>query len=292
MGGDLTATPESLRRLATAHMQAGRDLMHGGRPEAVGRALALFDRAVAIRRGLSTRGALDDYDLAGAWLNRAEALLVLGAPGHLDSAVRATDEAVALLERWPQVRDARMTLRLATALQNRAVALRRLQREPWRVTNDLFRAIALLDTIADADPHVGTRSAAVWVNIADVQAGESDPAAWQRALQSAECALARVAGLEGTEHEAAFIAVQARRIYCQAAARCLAFGEPDVRADLVGATSDAAEDALRLIAHWSGRDHAGRLNGDDLFEFGRLLYGEYQPQFLAEFEAEFSRRSS
>jgi hypothetical protein len=53
--------------------------------------------------------------------------------------------------------------------------------------------------------------------------------------------------------------------------------------------TDAVDDGLALARRWEQRGVDGfREIADDLFRFGALVYGRYQPQFLGEFIADHS----
>ncbi|MGC4084468.1 MAG: hypothetical protein QM736_20720 [Vicinamibacterales bacterium] len=289
---------EALRQVATAHMQRGRDLVATGERDALRRAVTLFDRAISIRRGTAAAAPAGRYDSAGAWLNRAEALLALGDPGSLDAALQALDEAVPLLETLPLDADPRYRRRLVVALQNRAIVRRRIGHDTWKALPDLFKALDVIETDAGLGVDDGrVARAAVWVNVADAQRAEPDPEAWRRAVVSAQRAVTILDGIEEHDVRAAGIGVMARHVCCEAAALWLARMSSETAAsgfgscaDIVHAASDAVDEALGLIGRWERRGvDTFRATGDDLFEFGRRWYGCYQPQFLAEFEAEHSR---
>ena len=270
-------------------MQRGRDLMAAGGGDAAHRALVLFDRAIAIRRGFPLDDSRNRYDLAGAWLNRAEALLAIDDAVSVETALRAFDVAVPLLEGLPFDQDSRYLRRLAVALQNRAIGRRRSGREAWKAVPDLFLALGALDTPAGRTlEDARTLQATIWVNLADAQLAERDWVAWHRAIQSTECALALLRSTEKEDTNAAGIGVRARRTCCQAAARCLARVDMPKRDEVVHAATDAVDDALALIAHWEQRGVSSfRSVAADLLEFGRQAYGTYQPQFARQFDQDY-----
>ena len=281
-------TDEALRRLATAQMQRGRDLVGEGGGHALRRATVLFDRAIAIRRGLAASGTpRDRYDLAGAWLNKAEALLALEAASPSDRVLDAFDAAIEMLTAVAG-RDRRSTTRLALALQNRALVKRRRPADAWQTASDLFRAIAVLSGEGEVQPDLWTLEATIWANVADAQLDEPEPAAWHRAIESAAVALERVRLVERDDEASCAAGLKARHVACRAHCRLLSRPTTPEPQDLVGRLTDIAEDGLRLARHWQDRGTV-RFDGfaQDFFALGRRVYEQYQPHFVAEYDEEF-----
>ncbi|MGE3178246.1 MAG: hypothetical protein AB7O32_12335 [Vicinamibacterales bacterium] len=283
---------------ASALVRLGLSLLESTAMPDVPRALACFDRALAVRLALP----VDDspilrYDLGGVWLNRADALLRT-APPRVDEAVRSFDAAIELLERLPHEGDPRFSRRLAIAHQNRGLAHR--SRNPAATASavmDFVRAIDVLerDTCAaliDRDPLMAT----VWVNLADLQVDEETTDAWRRAVQSADQARRLIAGRERSDLAASAVGLKARHVCCRALARCLttaaeAAATANIPSDLdddVHAATDAAEEGLDLARFWETRGVTRhREVSHDLFRFGLQVYSAFQPQFVAEFAFDY-----
>jgi len=252
-------------------------------------ALLYFDCALELRRRLPTEAPMHAYGLAACWLNRAEALTRLG-PAHRESALRAYDEALALLGPLPLGDDERFGKRLAIAHQNRALVLA-AQNPPATVDaiSDLVNAIAVLDQAVAMDtPEREYLLAVVWMNLANIQASEATSVSELAAREAAWQALALVKAHEHEDAATAEAGLKARHVLCHIAARRLsveAESEP-VMADVHDAT-DLADEGLGLVREWERRgvDRFRNL-AIDLFRFGARVYACYQPHFLHEFLSE------
>ena len=252
-------------------------------------ALVCFDQALELRRRLPMELPIHAYGLAACWLNRAEALTVLG-PGYHPLALRAYDEALALLRSLPLGADHRFSKRRAIAHQNRALLLA-AQNPPAKADAiaGLKEAIAVLDQ-AEAMP-ADERDyllAVVWMNLANIQLpGDkitSDQAAWEAARRALEL----VKATENKDVAAAEAGLKARHVLCHIAARRLSI-EPlskTFMADVHDAT-DLADEGLDLVRKWERRGiNSFRNLASDLFRFGARVYAHYQPHFLNEFVSE------
>ncbi len=277
---------------ATALVRRGLGLLATGRKDDAVRALACVDAALAIRRTLPSDDAASRFDLAGAWMNRAEALAAIDPHAHATAVVAAYDAAVPLLDSLPPADDPRFPRRLATALQNRVLARRRQDPHAWTAVPDLIRALNVLETSAGGSADV--MLAAIWVNLADAQLAEPVESAWRRAIESAQRALDLLGSHEDADVDAAAVGLKARHVCCQAAARRLAHAVDGAQAGpALHVATDAADGGLALIARWEARGVARfRPFTEDFFEFGRRVYGAFQPQFVAEFEADHGRKST
>jgi hypothetical protein len=252
-------------------------------------ALLYFDRAFELRRRLPMEEPMHAYGLAACWLNRAEALTRLG-PAHHALALRAYDEALALLCSLPLGGDARFSKRLAIAYQNRALVLA-AQNPPAtaEAIAALVDAIAVLDRAEAMDaPERDYLLAVVWMNLANIQASEativSDLAAWEAALR----ALVLVKAREYEDAAAAEAGLKARHVLCHIAARRLSVqAESETVMANVHDATDLADEGLALVREWERRgvDRFRNL-ASDLFRFGALVYANYQPHFLHEFLSE------
>jgi len=283
---------------ASALVRFGLSLLDSGATPDATRALACFDRALAIRLALPVGDSpILQYDLGGAWLNRADALLRV-APARIDEAIRSFDAAIELLERLPPEGDPRYSRRLAIAHQNRGLAHR--SRSPAATASavmDFVRAIDVLErhtcaALVDRDPLMAT----VWVNLADLQVDEETTDAWRRAVQSAHQARRLIADRERSDLAASAVGLKARHACCRALARCLtaaaeAADTANIPAALDGdvhAATDAVEEGLDLARLWETRGVTRhRELSHDLFRFGLQVYSAFQPQFVAEFAFDY-----
>jgi hypothetical protein len=251
--------------------------------------LVYFDRALELRRRLPTEVPMHAHGLAACCLNRAEALTRLG-PAHHALALRAYDEALALLRLLPLGDDGRFAKRLAIAHQNRALVL--AAQNPPETANAmaaLVDAIAVLDHAEATDvPDRDYLLAVVWMNLANLRASEATIASDLAASEAARRALALVKTQEHEDVAAAEAGLKARHVLCHIAARRLAVQAESetIMADVHEAT-DLADEGLELVHEWERRgiDRFRNL-ASDLFRFGARVYAHYQPHFLHEFFSE------
>jgi hypothetical protein len=252
-------------------------------------ALLYFDCALALRRRLPIKVPIHAYGLAACWLNRAEALTRLG-PINRARALRAYDEALALLHPLPLGDEARFSKRLAIALQNQALVLA-AQDPPATVSAmaALVDAIAVLDRAETMDStERNYLLAVVWMNLANLQASEETIASDLAAREAAQRTLALVKTHEHEDAATAEAGLKARHVLCRIAARRLSaqVENETVMANVHEAT-DLADEGLELVREWERRgvDRFRELAAD-LLRFGGRVYARYQPHFLHEFLGE------
>jgi hypothetical protein len=278
---------EATDACASWFMKEGIRLMHSGNDADT--ALVYFDRALELRRRLPTEVPMHAYGLAACWLNRAEALTSLGASHHA-LALRAYDEALALLRPLPLGDDARYYRRLAIAHQNRGLVL--AAQSPLALADAIA---ALIDAIAVLD-HAETMDAAerdnllavVWMNLANLQASEAALVSDLAARESARRVLALVQAHEHQDAAAALTGLESRHVLCQIVARRLSVqAESETVMEDVHDATDLADEGLALVREWERRgiDRFRNL-ASDLFRFGARVYAYYQPHFLDEFISE------
>jgi hypothetical protein len=282
---------DEINSQASAWVREGLQLLDDGGRDSVQSALALFERALDVRRRLPvTASPLLQYDLAGTWLNRAAALMQLDELAHSPEALRCGDEAIAVMRQLPLALDPRFPRRLAIAFQNRGlVHLAQGPQANYRAIQDFIDAIAVLES--EESEAIEDRQyllSALWVSLADIQANGNNDAAWRRAVESASHGRALVGDAAFVHLAAADVSLKGCHVCCRALARCLSSAAAsEVLSDDVHAATDAAEDGLRLVAHWEQQGvRVFDAIGLDLFAFGSRVYEAYQPQFLAEFQAE------
>jgi len=278
---------QAIDAVASLFMKEGIRLMHSGNQADT--ALLYFDRALELRRRLPPEVPIYAYGLAACWLNRAEALTSLGVAHHA-LALRAYDEALALLRPLPLGDDARFPRRLAIAHQNRAVVL--AAQNPPATADAIAALVYAIEVLDDAEtmdaPERDYLRAVVWMNLANLQASESTIVSDLAARAAARRALALV---QAHEHEGVALAeagLKARHVLCQIVARQLSVqAKSETVMEDVHKATDLADEGLNLVREWERRgiDRFRKL-ASDLFRFGARVYAHYQPHFLDEFISE------
>ncbi len=275
-------------------MEEGIRLMQSGNDtDATDAALLCFDLALELRRRLPTDVPVHSWGLAACWLNRAEALTRLG-PAYHTLTLHAYDEALTLLRPLPLGDDPRFSKRLAIAHQNRALVL--AAQNPPAMADAiaaLVDAIAVLDHAETMDePEREYLLAAVWMNLANIQASEAAIVSDLAAQEAARRALALVKAQEHENAAAAEVGLKARHVLCHIVARRLSVQtkketERDTVPEDVHNATDLADEGLSLVREWEQRSVDRFRNlASDLFRFGARVYACYQPHFLHEFLSE------
>jgi tetratricopeptide (TPR) repeat protein len=281
---------QGIEAQASLFMKRGIRLLAAGESNATIEALALFDRALDLRRRLPFETVPRfGYGLAACWLNRAEALMQLqGADVDRTSlAIRAYDEAIRLLRKLPLHEDVRFPRRLAIAYQNRGLVLHVGHSNLAGARAAFLEAIAVLnDDCSVLIPDRQYLLGAIWLNVANACASVSDVESTAIAQNAARRALALVADLEAREPSAAEVGLKARHVLCQTLVPVLshAIMNGEVMPDDVHDATDAADEGLGLVRQW---ERAGIVRfrdiANDLFAFGTRVYARFQPHFLDEF---------
>jgi tetratricopeptide (TPR) repeat protein len=285
---ELASAPVRNREASTL-MKRGLACLEAGTRTALTEAIAFFDRAIAIRRGLPLdRHPMFRYGLAAGWMNRADALTRLGGPDDLDAAVAAYDEALAALDDLPLDGSPLFRRRFAMAWQNRGLAAERRDRPSAldEAAQSFDAAIAALSAPgADAIDDRDVLLAVAWMNRARVHVAADTPEESEYARLAAHTASALVRNIEHSDELAANVAMQARHVLCRAMARALERRPPGtVPADQLAEATDAVDEGMALARYWERRGvDRFRPIAFDLFRFGVRLYHAHQPQFLNEF---------
>jgi tetratricopeptide (TPR) repeat protein len=273
-------------------MKRGIGLLAAIGAEAVPEALRCFDDARALRHGLP----IDEvpvfrYGLAACWLNRGEALMLQGDAASAVEAIEACDQAIALLRDLPLNADPRYPRRLAIAHQNRGLAL--LAEDPSQLPSaiDAFTAaIAVLESEPGSLVADGRYlQAAVYLNLANARAWEQTFDADLLARDAAVHAMLLVASAEAHDAAAAEVGLKARHVRCRTVSRQMT--RASVRDLLakedVHQATDLVDEGLALAHAWERRGvDQFRALALELFQFGAVVYGRYQPHFLIEFVLE------
>ena len=279
----MTDDPNDIDAQASVLMKSGIRLFDEGSTEGAAEALGYFDRALSLRRRLPIDAVPTfRYGLAACLLNRADALVRLGGDDNLSEALGAYDEAASLLQALPLSEDPRFPRRLAMAHQNRGVALQIRDAADPRAVAAFAEALTVLGapeaaSIADRQYLQG----ATLVNLAN--AWTSMPAEGAApARQAATDAMILVADSEAADVDAAEVGLKARHVLCRTVARQLSTSGP--LSDGVHEATDAVDDGLRLVRLWEQKGVARfRPVAADLFHFGAIVYGTFQPHFLEEY---------
>nr|ADC35928.1 hypothetical protein [uncultured bacterium 70] len=269
---------------ASVLMKSGIRLFDEGSAEAAAEALGYFDRALLLRRTLPIDAVpVFRYGLAACLLNRADALVRLGGDDNLSDALGAYDEASSLLQALPLSDDPRFPRRLAMAHQNRGVALQIRDAADPRAVAAFGEALTVLGapeaaSIADRQYLQG----ATLANLANAWTSRQEEGAAVSARQAATDAMVLVAETEAADVDAAEVGLKARHVLCRTVARQLSTTGP--LSDGVHEATDAVDDGLRLVRLWEQKGvEQFRPIAADLFRFGAMVYGTFQPHFLEEF---------
>jgi hypothetical protein len=281
---------DAINAAASVLMKRGIALMNdaGTGSSGVVEALDCFERALDMRRQLPVETIpMLAYSLAACWLNRADALVRLGAE-KIGLALTSYDEGIALLRRLPLHEDPRFPRRLAIAHQNRGLALRaRTPPADAPATLAFAEAVAVLDRDESASiPDRQQLLATVWTNLAIARSEEATETSESLAREAALRAIALVSSLEASDADSAEVGLKARHVLCRTLAARLPLTRPAGASmpDDVHEATDLADDGLALVRTWE-REGVTRFRrlACDLFRFGARVYRAYQPQFLKEF---------
>lgn len=234
----------------------------------------------------NTNGQAALRDLGIAWMNRGHGQLLLNNPTGDAAALLAYEQAIALLRNLPLAENPSWANSLGAACMNHGQLLHRVHGTA-RATDALAAfdaAEAALRPLQAADQVWPRRNlAGTLINRANLLLDlhlQAESAAIARE------ALARCAPFEATEAIDADLALKARRALCDALGHLLVTPGADQPA-LAAEASDAVDDAMALIRHWTARGATGfQLLAERFFFYGTQLYRIHQPHFLAEFLAE------
>ncbi len=273
--------------LADLCTQRGIALLHIGSPATLTQALTCFDRAIEIRRPLLAPGELwDHYCLVAAWMNRGD---VLSRLDRLDEALKAYDEAFALMEGIPLRDQPLFRRRFVIACLNRGSLFlaRNLPGDPELAAQSSDEALATLQSASGDKAVEKILAASAWANRAAAFARLNTAASVESARQSSREAVTQVAATEGHDTHAAEAGIKARHALCLAVVKLItAKIGSGLRETLVNEALQAVNDGLCLCLcrAWEHR-HVDRFQAlaDELFHFGARLSELYRPHALGEY---------
>ncbi|MEO6993609.1 MAG: hypothetical protein ABI273_08260 [Lacunisphaera sp.] len=200
-----------------------------------------------------------------------------------DEAVRAYDEAIALLDNDSVSTDSSLRNSIGAAWMNRGHALQRrgLREGTVAALESYDRAIALLETLPlNENQFFAINLAAALLNRAQALL----------ALPTPEATAAHAAGTKAlklmvenarTDPTAADIALKTYHALCAALSQQLSRSPSPA---LIAETGDTIDDALALVRHWETQGVESIRPFEIVFyRFGARFYLSHQPQFIAEF---------
>lgn len=249
--------------------------------ESVANAVQSYRRAIEL---LTTQpGEQVRKELGIAWMNFGNARQKETDPLASEEAVRAYDDAIALLDDNSVPNDSASRNSVGAAWMNRGHALqRRGLREGIAAALESYdRAIALLETLPlNENEFFAINLAAALLNRAQALLALPTPEA-TAAHAAGNKALKLVIETARTDPMAADIALKTYHALCAALSQRLS-RSPD--AALIAETSDTIDDALTLVRHWEAQGvQAIRPFEIVFYRFGARFYLSHRPQFIAEF---------
>jgi len=289
MNGNQTAReqqpPEIRNSMASGWMKRGIALLNENTTASLAASLPWFEGAIEVRSTLPlNENSWYRYVLAAGWMNRGDALTRLGSRENFVEAVRSYDQALVLLRTLDLEANPLFRKRLALAWMNRGISLQEQRTSMSSALASFDETIAVLSNsgapkVADNRPIL----ACALMNRGNALLNLTPPAP-ARARESAEQALALIAGAEEEDLLAAETGLKARHILCRSIASQLAEGTATAHEDLVAAATDAADDGMKLARHWEARGESRfRDLAAELFRFGASAYQMHQSHFLTEF---------
>lgn len=281
-------SPEVRNAQASKWMKRGLALLDENTTASLTNSLRWFGAAIELRRTLPLHEKpWYRYVLAAGWMNRGDALTRLGSGENLAEAVHSYDQALALLQTLEAESNPLFRKRLALAWMNRGITLQaqgtsgsvRAALESFDNAIAVLRDPLLLEC-AEARPVLASALANRSNALLRIK-----PPSPTSARESAEQALALIAGDEERDLLAAETGLKARHTICRAVAVQLADRTGTIASeDLVAAVTDAVDDGMKLARHWETRgERRFRDLVRELFRFGARAYQMHQPHFLTEF---------
>ncbi len=249
--------------------------------ESVANAVQSYRRAIELLAAQPNEQVRKELGLA--WMNFGNARQKEPDPLASEEAVRAYDDAIALLHDDSVPNDSALRNSIGAAWMNRGHALQRrgLRDGTIAALDSYDQAIALLETLPlNENQFFAINLAAALLNRAQALLALPTPEAIA-AHTAGSKALKLVIETARTDPTAADIALKTYHALSAALSHLLA-RNPD--AALIAETSDTIDDALALVRHWETQGvQAIRPFEIVFYRFGARFYLSHQPQFVAEF---------
>ena len=266
-------------------MAHGLKLLEAGKREDLPEAAARFREAVTIRRAAPPSGDLwQRYNLAGSLMSLGDALTRQGKPEDLVEGGAIYDESMVIMKQLPLDGDPLFVRRLLIGYLNSG--LNRLFQGPDLLAQsaaDFTAALGIADSVQVKDwSDRALLASAASANLATVELRRG---AWAEAIAAAQRAAAESAAEAGQQVGSADAAIRSRHTLLSAyISRWQKSGAPRPDPETLSASTDAAEEGLKLAKEWESRGVQWfKPLATDLFRTGAQLYAHFQPQFLAEF---------
>lgn len=271
------SSPAGKNELANVLTNHGICLLPGGGEAELTKAIACFEKAIALRAALPLEHEPRyRWGLAAGYMNQGDALNRLH--GKSGEAIAAYEQAISHLEKMPPDWEQDLVQRLGLAWSNRGLA----SAHPDEALRCFARCIEVIGAprtlrqtlvLHNALLHRATLRLA---KLEDPTQAAADARGVLESLKAEELLYPAMAELT----------LQARHLLCRSL--CVWIDGPkkgsDISEDWIAETTDAVEEALALERHWSQRGLlAFRPLAAELFSLGARVYRVCQPHFLAEF---------
>lgn len=285
---------DAQQRLRRANLVTCKGIaqLTSGDPKAIQKSLASFDESIALRDTPDATEA-DRWGLAAAWLNRADALAILGGKDNLEQAVLDCEKSRGPIEDFELAQNPLIRSRLSLSWMKAGEFCARLSAEHGEnrknesIAN--FReAITVLREGVEEDSEESRRMLAAALN----NLSRTRLLLWEAGSAEGEAEAREAMALLGDaaflSPELLFLALSSRlnAAYHIAQSPAVKEGENTADTDRLLEVTDLMEDALGIAAN--GRKQLGKESVDEnlLGELARVGAQSYliaSPNFLAEF---------
>ena len=271
-------------------MAHGLKLLEQGRREDLPEAGVRFREAIEIRRAAAPTGdRWQRYNLAGSYMSLGDVLTRQGTPEELAEGGRMYDASMAIMRELPLDGDPLFMRRLLIGCLNSG--LNHLFQGPDSLADavaDFTSALGLADSAqVKAWPDRALLAAAASANLASTELRRGN---WDAAIAAAQRSAAEAAPEANVQVGSADAAIRSRHTLLSAlVSRWQKSGAPRPDPETLSASTDAAEEGLKLAKEWENKGVTWfKPLATDLFRTGAQLYAHFQPQFLAEFLGDYA----